>query len=212
MTMPASTEILTAEIAKSNAWVIACSDLLTGVTVPGGQRMNVAVALLHLCNEHHQAIHLLVSQRINGSAFALFRSQFEAYVRAIWIYYRATDTQLADFLKEKQPPPLNQLIESVEQLPAYAIKALSETYNQVYKILCSFAHGGAIQVKARVLNGIIDENYLPEHVAHLLKASALFSMMAAHSIAQIVHDVAVAGRVPIEYAKIYNSFSAQLEE
>ena len=198
-------EQLRAEIQKSNAWMITCSDVLTGVDVPGGQRMNVAVALLHLCNEHHQAIDLLASHDINGSAFALFRPQFEAYVRAIWIFYCAEDLQINNFLAEKKLPRLELLISRVEQLDYYKSMTLSRTHDRLYKTMCSFTHGGGIQVKARFSNGQVAESYLTEHIIDLLKTSAVFSMMAAHAIARIVGSSQLADKIDVECAKIYGT-------
>lgn len=196
-------EQLAAEIKKSNAWVISCSDLLTGVQVE--DEMKIAVALLHLCNEHHQAIDLLALHGVNGSAFALFRPQFEVYVRAIWIYYRADAQQVTDFLAEKSTPSLKALIDSVEQLDDYKCMTLSATHARLYKIMCSFTHGGGIQVKARFSGGQIVESYLPEHVGDLLKTSSTFSMMAAHSIAKIVGNSLLAQKIGVEYQRIYGT-------
>lgn len=54
-------------------------------------RARVAVALHHLCIEHRAAGHVLVDSDVRGSAFALYRPQFEAYVRANWYFDCASE-------------------------------------------------------------------------------------------------------------------------
>lgn len=196
---------LVPEIKKSNEWMNCFSDLLTGVIVPDAPKMKIAVALLHLCNEHHQGIDLLVSNGVNGSAFALFRSQFEAYIRAIWLYHCSQEQQFSDFMADKQIPPIKTLIENIEQLNDYKSKTLSSTHEKLYKSMCSFAHGGVTQVNARLRNGQIDESYLPEQIIDLIRTSAILSFMAGAGIAQLVGNQELANKLSAKFSEIYDA-------
>lgn len=100
---------LTKAVQRSHAWMGACADLVDGVAFSTTLRARVAVALHHLCLEHHYAGHVLIENDVRGSAFALYRPQFEAYVRAKWYFDCASDAELEKFVQVGEPPKMNEL-------------------------------------------------------------------------------------------------------
>lgn len=177
--------------------------LTDGITFETTNRMRVAVALMHLSLEHQTGIHSLVSLGVIGSAFALFRPQFEAYVRGVWYHRCATDAQISLFIDGEQPPKINVLIEEIEKLEAFDEKLLSSTKSQLWPKLNDFTHGGTTQVKARCSVDEVTQNYKEEHIANLLTASASLSLMAGVALAAAVGTEALARELHSTFWHIY---------
>lgn len=181
--------------------------LTDGITFETTNRLRVAVALLHLSLEHQTGIHSLVNLGVIGSAFALLRPQFEAYVRGVWYHRCATDTQVSLFIDGEQPPKINLLIEEIEKLEAFDEKLLSATKHQIWTNLNDFTHGGTIQVKARCTVDEIAQNYREEHIANLLTASASWSLLAGVALAAAVGTEALARQFHSTFRGIYRPAS-----
>jgi hypothetical protein len=190
-------------LAQSEQWMKKRVSLTDGITFETTNRLRVAVALLHLSLEHQTGIHSLVNLGVIGSAFALLRPQFEAYVRGVWYHRCATDTQVSLFIGGEQPPKINVLIEEIEKLEAFDEKLLSATKNQIWTNLNDFTHGGSTQVKARCTVDEIAQNYREEHVANLLIASANWSLLAGVALAVAVGKEALARQLHSTFRGIY---------
>lgn len=107
-------------IEQSRRWMTEVVTLIDGTSFETTTRSRVSVSLQHLCIEHHTGIHTLVDHGVLGSAFALFRPQFEAYVRGAWYHFCAAEDELLRFLRGAQPPPIDALIEQLERKGAFA--------------------------------------------------------------------------------------------
>jgi hypothetical protein len=59
---------------------------IDGVELQANDRVRIAGACLDLAMEHHKAIVVLAAHQLFGSAFALARPVFEAYVRGVWLH------------------------------------------------------------------------------------------------------------------------------
>lgn len=177
--------------------------LTDGVTFETTNRLRVAIALLHLSLEHQTGIHSLVNLGVIGSAFALFRPQFEAYVRGVWYHRCATDAQVSSFIGGVQPPKINVLIAEIEKLEAFDEKLLSSTKRQLWSNLNDFTHGGTTQVKARCTMDEITQNYKEEHITNLLTASASFSLMASIALSAALGTEALARELHSTFRRIY---------
>lgn len=190
-------------LAQSEQWMKGRVSLTDGITFEATNRLRVAVGLLHLSLEHQTGIHSLVNLGVIGSAFALLRPQFEAYVRGVWYHRCATDTQVSLFIGGEQPPRINVLIEEIERLEAFDEKLLSSTKRQIWPNLNDFTHGGATQVKARCTVDEITQNYREEHIANLLIASANWSLLAGVALAAAVGTEALARQLHSAFRGVY---------
>lgn len=190
-------------LAQSEQWMKERISLTDGITFETTNRLRVAVALLHLSLEHQTGIHSLVNLGVIGSAFALLRPQFEAYVRGVWYHRCATDTQVSLFIGGKQPPKINVLIEEIEKLEAFDEKLLSSTKCQIWPNLNDFTHGGATQVKARCTMDEITQNYREEHIANLPTASASWSLLAGVALAAAVGTETLARQLHATFRGVY---------
>lgn len=190
-------------LAQSEQWMTEGVSLTDGITFETTNRLRVAVALLHLSLEHQTGIYSLVNLGIIGSAFALFRPQFEAYVRGVWYHRCATDADISSFIDGEQPPKINVLIEEIEKLEASDEKLLSATKSQIWLNLNDFTHGGTTQVKARCTVDEITQNYKEEHIANLLTASASLSLVAGVALAIAVDSDVLALQLHSTFKRVY---------
>lgn len=195
--------LLETALAQSEQWMTERVSLTDGITFETTNRLRVAVALLHLSLEHQTGIHTLVNLGVIGSAFALFRPQFEAYVRGVWYHRCAADAEVSSFIGGEEPPKINIMIDEIESLEAYDEKLLSSIKGKLWSNLNDFTHGGTAQVKARCTMDEITQNYKEEHIANLLTASASISLLAGVALAAAVGKEALAHQFHSKFRCIY---------
>lgn len=99
---------LQSAIEKSEQWMIKASLMCDGIEIDSSARCRIPATLFHLCVEHQQGIYTLTKEELLGSAFALLRPQFEAYVRGVWYHHCASESKLDSFLKGSEPPKINE--------------------------------------------------------------------------------------------------------
>ena len=59
---------------------------------------------------------MLVTNRLYGSAFVLIRSVFESYIRGVWLYRCASDTEIEAFKTDKLKKNFEELVQDIENL------------------------------------------------------------------------------------------------
>lgn len=110
---------LSIALEKSRRWMILCSSIVDGANFVASDRTRVVASLHHLCIEHHSGIILLCDNGVHGSAFALHRPQFEAYIRGAWLHHCADDQQIQKFLDGNDPPKVDDMIRRLETLESF---------------------------------------------------------------------------------------------
>jgi hypothetical protein len=195
--------LLESAIQRSEQWMGKCAELIDGVSFASSNRSRAAVSLQHLCIEHHTGIHLLADQGVYGSAFALFRPQFEAYVRGAWCHFCASEEQLSSFLNGNDPPNIGVQILALEAMGGYDAGSLSRLKKQVWNNLNDFTHGGATQIRARNTADEISQKFKMSHVVGLLNSSATLALLGGVCVAAVVGDDALAVRLRDEYKAVY---------
>ncbi len=195
--------VLESQLGKSAEWMKGCATLVDGVNFETTNRLRVSVSLLHLCVEHQTGIHVLVEHGVIGSAFALIRPQFEAYLRGVWFHRCATDKQVSSFLAGEEPPKVGVLIEAVQQLEGFEEGRLGKAKKEIWRNLNDFTHGGTIQVKARNTMDEIISNYRPEHIVGLLQSSVTLALLAGAAIASVVNSSELANNLLSLYRRLY---------
>ena len=109
--------------------------------------------------EHGISIRILIENRQLNSAIALLRLQYESLVRAVWIYYIASDNFIAQLNQElseeyrkldNKMPTINEILDKIDEyadnvkLPKKISVLLHEFKNNLLKYLHSHIHSGTL--------------------------------------------------------------------
>jgi len=180
--------VIRLNILESQKWIELSSLAMDGVGFPSSDRANISVSLLHLSMEHQRGIHTLVDKRFDGSAFALLRPQFEAFVRGLWFSRCSKDTDVSKFISGKEPPRIKQLIDDIEKTDGYKNGALGRKKLKLWTYLNDLTHGGFFQVASRNSDGEIQGRYRDEHIDWLLTESISMSLLASIEIAKVANN------------------------
>ena len=195
-------------IATSGEWLTECNTRLDGREVGTSDRNRVAGGLFHLSLEHHGAIQLLISNKPYphyGSAYALLRPQFEGFVRGVWFHHCANEQELKNFIDNCEPPGIDKLILAIETVPGYEEGLLKATKRNVWKIMCSYTHGGFIQVASRNTATEITANYSDAQVSELVSGACSITLLVAVTFARLLNNETLANEIFDEYRKLFKN-------
>jgi hypothetical protein len=190
-------------IKQSELWMVRSSNLADGLDISSAPNCRVGAALFHLCTEHQHAVHTLVNHGLIGSAFALLRPQFEAYVRGVWYHRCATDEQLNAFIEGAAPPKIGHLLSDIAELTDFNSDSLIATKKGVWEVLNDFTHGGSVQVRARLTPIEIARNYKTEHIVSMLRWSSILSFLGYVGMASIAANDPLANQLRDSLHSIY---------
>lgn len=155
---------------------------LDDLLVPQDRRVLIAVSCYDLVYEHQLAVACLVRTAIYGSAFALARPIFEAYVRGVWLKKCATEVQLQHFVDDKKIA-FGTILTDIELLHEFNDGVLSTLKKDAWAAMNSYTHGG-VQQAARRLNGnLIEPNYSQTEIINVLRIADAFAILAFQQIA-----------------------------
>lgn len=194
---------LQAAIEQSELWMIASSSLADGLEIDSSIRNRTAASLFHICTEHQQAIHVLISSGLSGSAFALMRPQFEAYTRGAWYQHVASDSKIAAFIRGGEPPKIALMLSDLESISNFDYQLLQDTKKSVWGILNNFTHGGSIQVNARMTATEITRSYQLKHIVAMLRWSATLSYLGFIGMTTIASNEKLALELREKFLLIY---------
>ncbi|MCH4293805.1 hypothetical protein MJ923_05745 [Shewanella sp. 3B26] len=115
-------------------------------------RTHGAKILCAVAMEHGQSLKILMHSHAFTSALGLLRLQYEALVRAHWLVFAASDTQVEKLLAElthesakagNSIPMVGEMMKAMEgKAPPNALQPLQEFKENSYKALSSYIHGG----------------------------------------------------------------------
>ncbi|WP_323891721.1 DUF6988 family protein [Aeromonas veronii] len=116
------------------------------------QRIMVSRVMCSITFEHAESAKMLISAGNLTSATGLVRLQYEALVRAMWLLYAATDTDVLKLTSEltqetadkaNRLPMLSEMLEKLQgKAPQEPLDMLREFKEYSWKPLSSFIHGG----------------------------------------------------------------------
>lgn len=194
-------ELTLQESRDLHTWIFLRLD---GVPLPKTRRYLLAISAFDVVLDHFTAITALIEKRACGSAFALVRSTFEVFVRAVWLKDCADDDELAAFERDEYARNFDLILSKVEELEAFKSGALSGLKKQAWAAMNSYTHGGIHQISRRVKGNAIDPNYLDEEVIEVLRIGQLFALLALIQIVQI------SSRKDLEQAAIHKLYDLGL--
>jgi hypothetical protein len=194
------------DIAISAKWLDECSSRIDGAALPDCTRNRVSGALLHLALEHHGAIQVLVSYEpspLHGSAAALLRPQFEAYVRGVWYHRGAREKDLVNFIKGDEPPKIDDLISNIETLPGFQEGLLKAVKKDSWKTMCGLTHGGITQVASRNRPGEIVCDYTDDQVRGILYWASSVTLVVSLEFANLLNNNTMENELLSKYRSLF---------
>ena len=150
--------------------------------LPNSKRLQLASACWHVTIEHSMAILELVRATFHGSALALVRPMYEAYIRGMWLRYVATDEDIDRAGRDKFPPNFD-IVTALEQSPHFPSKPFSDVKDQSWKRLCSYTHTGYQQIGARLTPQGLGCNYQCSEILEALRWADMIALAAVASVA-----------------------------
>ncbi|MGD0520367.1 MAG: hypothetical protein ABSA48_03840 [Terracidiphilus sp.] len=170
---------------ESTLWV---QQHLDGLTLAEPcKRSYLSGACLHSSIEHGFAILVLVDKDLYGSALALIRPQFEAYVRGIWLAQCASDSEV-DKAGHDEFPKINSMIESLEQPGLLDSALLSTIKDDAWKSLNSLTHTGYQQIGPRLNKDGIGSYFDDDQIRVALNWAEALTILCAVAFAGLAKD------------------------
>lgn len=129
--------------------------------------------------EHHDSIHLLISKKLYGSAFALVRALHETLYRALWVNACATDKQIEKIIGGKDIfPMMKEMLENIDS--AYATGDFWQTIKRnSWTAMNDYTHSGIRQISRRFVNDAVSSNYEIGEIVEVLDATNVALLLMA---------------------------------
>ena len=167
---------------------------IDGLVIGTDLRRKLAAGCLDMADEHHKAIIILISKRLNGAAFALMRLLFESYVRGVWLHRCATESELDDFTKG-QIPKFWKLVAAVEKTDGYKNGVISRIKSRSWDAMNGYTHTGFQQIARRHTESTIQPNYDDAEILEAINFSYAIAATASIAICDLVGNTALAERI-----------------
>jgi hypothetical protein len=182
------------EIGRAGGYVEDLRVLVHELDVPNNKRTRAAGSCFSIAQEHHHAIVYLAEARLFASAFALLRSEFEAYIRGEWLSQCASDEVIEEFLRGKEPPKIDCLLAKLEMLDSFNKKVLSQIKQEHWKSMCAYTHTGGLHVQRRNTEDGIEANYSRDEVLEVVKCAEIIASLSVIGVARLAGDDELAMR------------------
>lgn len=158
---------------------------IEGKSVPSNYRAKIAAGCLTLSLDHHKSIVLTTTAEFYGSAFALVRLQFEAYLKGVWLSYCATDQAIEKYKNDKLDVRIGTMITALEKKDSFNVGVLSNIKNDSLSAMNSFTHAGVLSINRYFSATEIGSNFPPEEIKETLDFADTFALMAALGIINV---------------------------
>lgn len=136
-------------VATAECFIQCLDSVLDAPNISNDDRTWFGMACLEVARETYKAIVLCVAKSLPAPAFALLRTEYESYIRGIYLLQCASDQELSLVKRDKWSPQFADLISSVEKLEKYNAGALSELKTKSWATMNSFTHTGLQQIVRR---------------------------------------------------------------
>lgn len=190
---------------------------------PGDTKNQVLGAYVDIALEHHKAIWLLSASELNGSAFALKRSMFDAYERALWINKVATAEEIQQAVSDELWfPKMSKMLDDIKRayFGTIAVKdaeaakraeledSFFESLGATWTTLSSYTHPGGLQIVQRFTGDKVKPKYSEGEIAEALNATtvALLMLVQMFFVSMGYRDEA------LETRTLFMQYSAEFNE
>ncbi len=170
---------------ESMAWV---QQNLNGLKLADASKRSIlSGGCLHASIEHGMAIVVLVDEGLHGSALALIRLQFEAYVRGLWLAQGASDCEV-DKAGRDAFPRINLMLESLETPGLLDSAVLSTIKADAWNELNSLTHTGYQQIGPRLNADGIGSRFDDDQIQIALNWAEALTILCAAAFAGLAKD------------------------
>lgn len=176
------------DLTKYKNTLHSCWSLTQELGVPNDDRSRLSLALLQLAQEHHSSIVLLLEHRQYGSAFALLRPLYEAFVRGVWLARIASENEVIRYQRDDQFS-LRGLAEKVSELPAFGGTRFAATAKSALNAMHSYTHNGYLASVRRLSSDAIEPAYEVAEIREVLEFAQLFGVLATGEILELATNV-----------------------
>jgi hypothetical protein len=154
-------------IQRSEALIQWLDIAIDRTELQANDRGRIAGACLDLAMEHQKAIVLLAAHQLFGSAFALVRSVFEAYVRGVWLHRCASPAEIRDFERGKVAR-FYELLSRVEAINGFQDGILSAAKQKSWRAMNDFTHSGHSHATRRNQEATIEPSYSEKEILEVI--------------------------------------------
>jgi hypothetical protein len=168
---------------------------LNGLQIPAlaeDKRRQLACACWFVSVEHSMAIVVLVDDKLYGSALALVRPLFEAYVRGLWLLHSATPDDVDRAGNDKFPRDFDKMIADLDASGQFAFSQLKVEW---WSRMCSFTHTGYQQIGARLTPEGLGDGYERSEIDSALQWADAMTLMCVVAFANVVNNQPLASEV-----------------
>lgn len=160
-------------LAKAESLAYRISSELNGQPLPDDPRACAAIGCLTVAQQHHSAIIILLrnDMPVHASAFALLRHQIETGFNALWLWYCASDAEIARFLQDGSGKTVRQLVAQVDGVLSGSDEAEAAIIREHWSQLSDFVFSGDRRIRHWLESNEIDAIYAEEEVAELVTLS-----------------------------------------
>lgn len=159
------------------------------------QRLLAVASLAMLSVEHSAGVRYLFKTKCLASAFALFRLQYEALVKSLWVFYISKDEDIDSIVGELEEaritknkkvfPSISKMLEQLlsANTPAHShVLSLVELKDYSWDAMNSFVHSGLHAVRRNITG------YPTELIYTIIKQSNNLLYLSAYLKAVITGD------------------------
>jgi hypothetical protein len=176
--------------------------------LPANDRVRASGGCFAIAQDHHHAIVVLLDARLYASVFSLVRITFEAYIRGEWLASCATDAEVRQFLKGKEPKQtFAELIDAIEKASAFNEQVLSTIKKRTWKAMCGYTHTGGLHVQRWNTEDGIEPNYSVEEILEALRFAEIIASLSVLGVLTLANDEVMALQVLERFKTRQQTFS-----
>lgn len=176
---------------------------------PNGNKNRILLGYHIIMVEHHDAIHLLIQNKLYGSAFALVRALYEPLYRAHWVNACATDNQIDKIIKGKNVfPKMKEMAEEIDN--AYGTDDFWQMIKtNSWSAMNDYTHSGMRQLSRRFVENEVAPNYELGEVVEVLDGTNMALLLMAlffFNVYKKTEEIKVIRQMIMEYSdKVENA-------
>lgn len=174
------TEDIKTNLTNAQKAFKSISDLLEDKVVGNDERQTLLIAYFDICMEHIQSIHLLISHKMYGSAFALVRPFYETYFRALWMLKFASEPQVEGIRNNTfHFPQMGSKINELDNIYT-GTDFFQKIKHNAWSAMCDYAHSGTLQLSRRWKEDELEPNYEEGEIIEVLKGTRMILLLFAY--------------------------------